>query len=419
MILEIRLSNFYSIKEEVVLDLRAGNIKNKKADELTANTFFFEDTQILKSVALYGANASGKSNIIRAVQFCISMIINSHLHNENDLFNFKRFKFDGYEKKPSNFFIRFVTGNIEYEYSFSLSRTEIITESLYFIPKGRKAKIFWRDERNGNEKNKVYSFGTSIKKPMQVADNTSRKTLWLSRASQMDRSLAKELYRFFSEKFVLYHDFYSIPIEQSLSKNKLSLLKALQIADHDITDIQIKKEPRISKNINANISTNEVSIDEVKRDFYVITTFHKSNPNISFNFNQEESGGTRVLFYLMMTILDVIQHNKILLLDEIETSLHSKIVEYIISLFHAGKNAQLIYTTHNTNLLDLNKLRKDQIYFVNKKPDASTELYSLFDFKDFRETMDAEKAYLQGRFNAIPYIDDSPYNIKSLFTDEE
>ena len=109
---------------------------------------------------------------------------------------------------------------------------------------------------------------------------------------------------------------------------------------------------------------------------------------------------------MMLTIMNVIKENKVLLIDEIETSLHTKLVEYIIDLFHHSDSAQLIYTTHNTNLLDTNKLRRDQVYFVNKRDDASSDLYSLFDYKDFRENMDMEKAYLQGRFDAIPYIDD-------------
>jgi AAA15 family ATPase/GTPase len=116
----------------------------------------------------------------------------------------------------------------------------------------------------------------------------------------------------------------------------------------------------------------------------------------------------------MLSIIDVIKNNKILLIDEIENSLHSKIVEYIVELFHAGEAAQVIYTTHNTCLLDLDRLRKDQICFVNKRADGSSDLYSLFDYKDFRDTMNVEKAYLQGRFDAIPYIDDSLDNLKQL-----
>jgi AAA15 family ATPase/GTPase len=97
---------------------------------------------------------------------------------------------------------------------------------------------------------------------------------------------------------------------------------------------------------------------------------------------------------MKMTVIDVIKNNKILLLDDIEKSLHSKIAEYIVGLFHASDSAQILYITHNSNLLNLNKLRKDQIYFVNKKDDGSSDLYLLLDYKDFRDTKDVEKAYL-------------------------
>lgn len=94
--------------------------------------------------------------------------------------------------------------------------------------------------------------------------------------------------------------------------------------------------------------------------------------------------------------------------------MHSGIIEYIFNLFRAGNKAQLICTTHNTRFLDLKKFRKDQIFFVNKKADASTDLYSLYDYSDFRDTMDLEKAYLQGRFDAVPFVNDSLQNLKSV-----
>jgi AAA15 family ATPase/GTPase len=229
---------------------------------------------------------------------------------------------------------------------------------------------------------------------MDVAENTSRKTLYISRASQMDRDIAKEVFNFFQQKIVFNRSLNELFFIFQFVENKNLLLKALKIADSDIVDIKI---------------------DSLKKnDFSPMLTFHKKDPNIPFDFLKEESAGTQVLFGLMMVILDSVQHNKILLIDEIENSLHSKIVEYIVELFHAGSSAQIIYTTHNTNLLNLDKLRKDQIYFVNKRDDGSSDLYSLFDYKDFRDTMDVEKAYLQGRFDAIPYIDDSPDNLKTL-----
>lgn len=415
MIKEIHLSNFYSIKEEIVLDLKAGNSKTQKSQDLSYNVFDFDDSQVLKSVALYGANASGKSNIIKAIRFCVSMIFSSHNHNENVNFNFKPFKFQGFAKKPSTFKILFAIKEIEYEYSFSLNQFEIITEELYYYPNGRRAKVFTRDETLGTEKNKIYSFSSAIKKPLDVAENTSKKTLYISRASQMDREIAKDIFRFFSESFILgYMGFNNLTVEKLFNENKNQLIKALQIADSDIVDIKIKNEIRPSKNLNADFIKNTASIEDGEKPHLIISSFHKSNPKIEFDFATEESAGTQALFAFMLTILDVIKNNKILLVDEIEMSLHTKIVEYIIELFNASESAQLIYSTHNTNLLNLDKLRKDQIYFVNKKDDGATDLYSLFDYKDFRDTMDVEKAYLQGRFDAIPYINDSLENLKSL-----
>ena len=129
MILEIRLSNFFSIKDEIVLDLQAGKIQSQAVKSLEGNTFEYNDEKILKTVALYGANASGKSNIIKAIKFCCLMVVQSQNHNEKTIFNFLPFKFNGYSKKPSSFYIRFVTNNVEYEYSFSLTREQIITEN--------------------------------------------------------------------------------------------------------------------------------------------------------------------------------------------------------------------------------------------------------------------------------------------------
>ena len=123
------------------------------------------------------------------------------------------------------------------------------------------------------------------------------------------------------------------------------------------------------------------------------------------------------LFFMMLTILDVVRNNKILLIDEIEDSLHPKIVEYIIDIFHASKESQLIFSTHNTNLLDLNRFRKDQIWFVNKKENGVSDLYSLYDYSDFRETMNLEKAYLQGRFDSIPIVDDSREKLHSIINE--
>lgn len=418
MILEIRLSNFFSIKNELVLDLRAANIHSQKSKNLSNNIFKYKEMSLLKTVAIYGANASGKSNIIKAIRFCCRMIFNSHNHNENVIFNFVPFKFDGYTNKPSSFFIRFVMNEIEYEYSFTLTQTEIITEELYFSPKNRRTKIFTRNEKIKGKKTDKYSFGSYIKRPIDVAENTSNKTLYISRASQMDRDLPKEIFRFFNEKFILdYFGFNTTSVDILFQQNKKSILKALQIADSDIIDIKIKKLNVPVKNLHFTLLEEKVTFSDSIQQTLKITTFHKCAPNVPFDFITEESAGTQNLFVILLSLLDIVKNNKILIIDEIEASLHTSIVEFIIKMFHKSQKAQLIFSTHNTNILNLDNMRKDQIYFTNKKRDGSTDLYSLFDYKDFRENMDVEKAYLQGRFDAIPVIDSSYTNLKSLIDD--
>lgn len=418
MVLEIRLSNFFSIKDEIILDFRAANIKSANARALVDNVFQQGKTDVLKTMVMYGANASGKSNVIRAIRFCNTMVFRSHMHNENTIFNFKPFKFDGYTHKPSKYFIRFVSNGIEYEYAFTLTTTQIIEESLHFYPKGRIKEIFTRNENLGKEKSEIYSFGDVIKRPMDVAENTSNKTLYISRASQMDREIPKEIFNYFHNTFILqYLGFGISTIEKLSQENKSVLIDALKIADSDIVDVKIRSLKEPGKNFNANLDTLTVTVEEVVQERLQITTYHKRDPQKPFDFLTEESQGTIKLFFIMLTIMDVVKNNKILLIDEIEESLHPKIIEYIFNFFRASESAQLLCTTHNTKFLDLKRMRKDQIYFVNKKDDASTDVYSLYDFSDFRDTMDLEKAYLQGRFDAVPIINDSLETLKGIFNE--
>ena len=419
MVLEIKLHNFFSFNEEMILDLRAGNINTKKSKSLSDNIFQFNQQDVLKTVALYGANASGKSNLIKSIRFCNAMVYESHKHNENTIFNFKPFKFKGYKNKPSTYFIRFVIEQIEYKYSFTLTQTEILKESLYYYPNGRKAKVFVRDETAGNSKREKYTFGTSvIKRPFDVAENTSNKTLYISRGSQLDREIPKKVFNFFYNQFILRHSSYGISNVASLINiYKPQLLKALNLADSDIINFKINLKKEKGKRLNANLDTEVAYFEDDLRESIEIKTYHKFLPKTSFDFMTEESDGTKKLFYMMLTILDIVRNNKTLLIDEIEDSLHPKIVDYIISIFNASKQSQLIFSTHNTNLLDLDKFRKDQIWFINKKDDGGSDLYSLYDYSDFRENMDLEKAYLQGRFDSVPIIDDSKEKMHEIMAD--
>lgn len=406
MILELRLANFFSIKEEVVLDLRGARLNSAYARTLEKNLISRNDSAALKSVILFGANASGKSNIIKTLRFCFGLILNSQNNHSGTIFNFQPFKFDGFHEKPSHFFIRFILNEVEYEYNFSLDRFKIISEALKYYPNGRISKVFTRNELTGNSKRDKYQFGSQISRPLDVAESTSEKTLFLSRAAQMDRELARNIFEYFLTSLV--QDL--IPIEDPRTEllyttHKETVINALKNSSSDITDIHIIRNTAQNEgnfyHINEPASLYSASHMREVPGVNVIS-YHGRNSELPFNFLSEESAGTIKLFRLLITVIDAAANNKIMIVDEFDQHLHPLLTEYILRLFHESSSAQLIASMHSTFLLDLKKLRKDQIFFCSKKTDASTDLYSLADFTDFRETMDAEKAYLMGRFSAVP-----------------
>ena len=406
MILKIEFGNFFSIRDKIRIDFRAANINTTLARELRHNVMDWNGVPVLKAIGLFGPNASGKSNIVKAIHFCCRMILDSHLYNEGTVFNFEPFKFDGWQEKPSSFLIDFVCDNVEYEYSFELTKTKILSESLYHYPFGRRAKIF---VRNADGK---YSFGTGvISKPADVALNTSDKNLFLSRASSMNRETAQTLYRYFMNQFLLgLVNVNDLVVLDGFNTYKNVILKALEVCDTDITDIEVRKEQMSAPVVvpgQADMAFKFVDVLKFK-------TFHRDNKEVMFDLDLEESSGTRKLFQILIRLLDVVKNKKGIMMDEFDMGLHTRLADFILDLIHASERSQLLFSSHNTNLIDVKRLRRDQIVFVNKTEDGATEIYSLYDFKDFRENMDAEKGYMQGRFDAVPYVDSSVESIKQL-----
>lgn len=407
MILKIELENFFSIKDRIRIDFRAANINTMLARDLSYNVMEWNGVPVLKTIGLFGPNASGKSNILKAIAFCCQLILGSHLYNEGMTFNFEPFKFDGFENKPSQFLIDFVCENVEYEYSFELTREKIVRESLYHYPVGRRAKVFVR-EADGK-----YSFGSGIvAKPMDVALNTSNKNLFLSRASSMNRNVAQKLYRYFLNQFLLgLVNVNDLIVLDSFKMYKKVILKALEICDTDITDIEVRKE-QVPAPVLPMAGQTELSFKLV--DVLRFKTVHRNQSDVMFDLDMEESNGTRKLFQILIRLLDVVKNKKSIMMDEFDMGLHTRLADFILDLIHASPNSQLLFTSHNTNLIDVKRLRRDQIVFVNKSEQGATCVYSLYDFKDFRENMDAEKGYIQGRFDAVPYVDSSVESIKQI-----
>jgi len=393
MLVEFSVENFLSIKEKVTLSMLASSGKENPDNLIElVDVPTLKGEKLLKSAAIYGANASGKTNFLKALEFVESIINNSHQYQIGKKLDINRFKLNAScLDKPSIFNIIFVKNNVKYEYGFALNEEKIIEEHLYYYPKGYKTRIFERNENNN------FEFTQDIKEQEALSKRTSENKLYLSVAAQWNFEKIKQPYSEFT-KFLNFIDHKGIKEFSAFNikkdkKFKQIFLKYLKMADFDIKDIKIVNvfgEPR-------KISTYHLGIDH-------------DNDKIPVEFDlKEESKGTQEYFNFLGYLLKVLEYGDIFVIDEIESSLHPSLVKNIIELFHNPEinknNAQLIFTTHETNLLSLDLLRRDQIWFTERKDDKSTDLYCLDEFSP-RLDENIQKGYLNGRYGAIPFLGD-------------
>lgn len=380
MIICLRIKNFYSLRDDAVLDFTADFSNRKSQESFPENLIEFSGNKFVNIIGLFGSNAAGKSNIIKAIDYCRTLILTSHLNNEGDELNYAPFKFSN--GNPSEFYIDFTADGIEYEYSFQLNEGKIISEELYYYPYKRRSRIFSRTNSY------TYQFKKGvIQRPNEVVANTGPKTLFLSRASSMNRQIAQAVYRFFLNEIVIglgSFDLSKISVNE-FECNKKILLKGLEISDSDIVDVKI--------------------IETVPGQ-YLLQSFHRENPNIPFDFIKEESEGTKRLMSMLMLILNKITIGATFFLDEFDLKLHLRLSEFILNLIRASGKSQLVFTSHNPLLIDKDSLRPEQIVLVNKQADGNSEFTPLSDFEGIAKISDPRKAYLQGRFDSVPYIGD-------------
>ncbi len=381
MIITLKAKNFFSLRDDAVLDFTADPSSRKNMDPLAENLIDFNGDKFINIIGLFGGNAAGKSNIIKTVAFCRNLILDSHLSNERDEFNFQPFKFE--KDNPSEFFIDFVADKVEYEYSFSIKDGKIITESLYHYPNKRKAKVFAREAGNN------YSYGKGlIPRPAEIEANTGPKTLFLSRASSMNRAIPQTVYNFFHDRVMTEIDGFNLSdiAREDFELCRPILLKALEVSDSDIIDIRW---------------------DETIAGHRRLLSFHKEDPTIPFDFDKEESEGTKRLLFILMSLFKKQYDECTVFLDEFDLKLHLYLAEFILDAVRATKNMQFIFTSHPPMLLDTTKLRPEQIVMVTKLPNGNSEFVPLSDYDGIDRIPDLRTAYLQGRFDGVPYIGNS------------
>lgn len=418
MILEFTVKNFLSIKDEVTLSMVAS-----KDSSLQDNILLYEDGKneksALKTLVIYGANASGKSNILKSLQFFTWFIKKSHEMQQGRKIPRAPFKLDiDSLKEPSEFQIVFIHNNIKYLYGFSVIDEEVVEEYLYYYPKGRQSVIFER-ERD------LYKFTVDIERQTELKEKFhSKNKLFIATESLWEYEKAKAPFEWLSNYlniFIEHESFENYTGETMIEDENMNNLikKYIKIADIGIDDIDIelKKKDDILTSDVFKLLSEDTKLELLNKmgdsDFLDIKTVHKikdKNGNvINHKFSLgEESDGTQKFFGILGPWLKALINGYTLVIDELDIRLHTLLVKKLIEMFldpNVNKNnAQLIFTTHDTNLLDSYILRRDQIWFTEKREDKSTDLYSLYDFGGVRKNISIEKGYLQGKYGAIPVL---------------
>lgn len=413
MLLQFSVSNFKSIKEESYFTAIANNEK-----EHENNLIKYNKTRVLPTLGFYGANASGKSNIFIAMEVAILFVRNSHLYQVSDEIPLFPFSFDDkYEKGKTKIDFIFVHNNKKYAYGFVANKNKVYEEYLYEYKSSKPSKIFERTDVN------KYSFPRNHSKLNDYTNKNTDNKLFLNTATAWNAEATKDAFLWFNEIQVFgKHPFYSEKNRHtslnylSEYKNDLkfrSFIKSLlHEADIGIVDYDVQSE--FYEVPFLDISEMGVSVKSRKEKR--INTIHKIKNSKSGKYEQkylelkDESDGTQLLILYGPLIWETLTKGRTILIDEIDNSLHISLAKYLIELFNNKEinrnGAQLIFITHDTNLLDLDIFRKDQIYFVEKDGDTgASQIYSLaeFDF-DMTKPIDIRKCYLHGRFGAMPFI---------------
>ena len=404
MILEFSIANFLSFKDKVTFSMLA-NATNGLDD----NYIISNNRRVLKTSAIYGANASGKTNMFKILTIVIAMLRSSNILNINAKLPIVPFKFDKNTiNKPSEFEIKFIVDDVRYVYGFIADTNKIHEEYLYYYPNGRETKIF--DRTNTND----YSFPQKDERLLNdIAAKNAANKFFIATATNWNYEKTKSPYKFLSSDIFTFNNLgglRDISLSEYLKNNKELkdfALEFLKKADFNIEDYKVLQTD-VPDDVLAAIPNFIKTGMDMKENPKVFTAFFKhKGSDIELSY-EEESIGTQIIFCFIPFIMDALNNKRVIIVDELDRSLHPYLVEMIVQMFNdydINKNgAQLIFNTHDTNLLKLNILRRDQIWFTEKDDkNGISDLYPLNDFS-VRKAENVEKGYMLGRYGAVPFI---------------
>ena len=414
MLIEFSVTNYRSFLPPQTLTLTANT-----ATELQEENSFISPMpslpRLLRSAVVYGPNAAGKSNLIQAIFFMRRFVLSSAKESqEGEKIGVTPFLFNRQGRQnPSEFEVLFIQDSIRYQYGFAVSSERVTGEWLFAYPEGRAQKWFERNYDPETQKD-IWYFGpkfTGLRKVWQKA--TRSNALFLSTAIQLNNEQLKPVFNWFERKLHVIAPGTSISPGFSTGeceKEKEKILKFMNAADLSITDISLEKKEFSMDDLPANMP--QSIKEEIARDLkgkkltrlFFMHLSSDSGEEVPLEIT-EESAGTRKLFALAGPWLDVLDNGLVLFVDELDTSLHPLLVRFLLNLFHDPEtnrhNAQLVFTTHDTTVLDQTFMRRDQVWFVEKDAENATRLYPLSDYRP-RKGEALQKGYLYGRYGALP-----------------
>ncbi len=414
MLAEFRVTNFKSFKDEQVLSLIASAEESKGP-----NSIKIGNHSILKTAVVYGANASGKSNLIKAMSCMDDIVCGSAGYKPRDKIPVVPFLFDEETKdQPTTFEATFFIEGIRYQYGFSATKDKIHNEWLLAWPKGKPQTWFKRDLNESEP-----YFGPFLKgQNKSTWEKVKENSLFLSVAAHWNHKQLSKVYEWFDDKFrelpeqtlaTVLTD--KIFLKSPKSKEGLYLhnlaIDMLKQADFGIDDFEIEclkgENLQFPKNMPDELK-NEISKQFTEHPPYRKKLYH-SGRKYSLNF-EDESDGTQRFYSLLGPLLQSVVFCYTLFKDELELNLHPLLTREIVKAVrdseHDNCSAQLIFTTHDTTLLDPELFGRDQVWFTEKDKQGATQLYSLADYKEtVRKDEAMQKRYLAGRYGAVPVLE--------------
>jgi AAA15 family ATPase/GTPase len=412
MLLEFKTKNFRSLRDECTLSMVASSDKTLAQTNLL-QTGIKSLPNVVRAAVIYGANASGKSNVIRAIQVMREIVMRSANYQLGQpILIAEPFKLDSTSAtEQTEFEMTFLQKGVRYQYGFSLNPERITGEWLLAYPTAKAQNWFQReyDPKSGKDS---YSFGSHLSGQRRLwQEATKQNSLYLSTAVQLNSEQLKEIFAWFSTDLVIFPDILMPSFDHTVSyirTNTNNAVKDFLInADISIDNVLIDRRRGFRISWDLEYIEDDVKSTYEEKDIYVPTFQHVTqNGSAIFEFG-DESGGTQKLFALAGPLFDILENGRVLVMDELNRGLHPLLVHQLVALFQDPESnphgAQLLFTTHETNLLDSEFLRRDQIWFTEKNAEQATTLFPLTDFTP-RKNEALESGYLSGRYGAVPIL---------------